>query len=158
VNATQPPLHLTLLNERFAVCQLPEEWRMPPALWERHFLSATRTPDETSVVVPESLVTSLFALGGDSDFSAAGGSAAYDAEQMARARIERNFACMKVNGQLDFGLVGILARLTGALAQANVPVFAISTFNTDYLLVRAPHLEAALAALEKAGCLVQTQT
>jgi hypothetical protein len=54
-------------------------------------------------------------------------------------------------GPLDFSLIGILAALTGTLAQANVSVFSLSTFDTDYLLVRERELECALKALEAAG-------
>ena len=56
-----------------------------------------------------------------------------------------------MEGPLDFALTGILARLTAPLAAAGVPVFALSTFDTDYLLVREADVEAAVEALEGAG-------
>ncbi len=58
---------------------------------------------------------------------------------------------MKVEGPLDFSLTGVLASLAGPLARAGIPIFAISTFDTDYLLVKAANLEAAIAALESVG-------
>jgi hypothetical protein len=58
---------------------------------------------------------------------------------------------VKVEGQLDFALVGILASLTATLAAANVPVFVISTFDTDYILIKEPDLDRAIAALRSAG-------
>lgn len=69
-------------------------------------------------------------------------------------RSEPGWRAIRVEGQLDFGLVGILAQLTGALADADIPVFAVSTFDTDYLLVRKERLDAAAAALSAAGYIV----
>jgi hypothetical protein len=66
-------------------------------------------------------------------------------------RCERNWRAMKVAGPLDFALVGVLASLAGALADAGVSVFALSTYDTDYLLVKADTLERAIDALEAAG-------
>ena len=57
----------------------------------------------------------------------------------------------RVRGTLDFSLVGILARLSGALAEAGIGLFAVSTFNTDYILVRSGDLPRALAVLARAG-------
>ena len=64
---------------------------------------------------------------------------------------EAGWRMFRVEGVLDFSLVGILSRLTGVLANAGVPVFAISTFNTDYILVKDERLSAAQEALVRAG-------
>ena len=58
---------------------------------------------------------------------------------------------MRVEGVLDFSLIGILSKLSGVLAEAGVGIFAVSTYNTDYILVKAEQLETALAALTAAG-------
>lgn len=87
-------------------------------------VSVTRTTSECSIVVPESLVPS-------------------------DARAQRGFRALAIVGTLDFSLTGILSRLTTALAEAQIPVFALSTFDTDILLVRdtdAQQTENALAA------------
>jgi len=60
----------------------------------------------------------------------------------------------KVEGPLDFGIVGIMAKLSSALAAAQVPLFAISTFDTDYIFVKADNLKSAIAALTVADCLI----
>ncbi|HUA86605.1 MAG TPA: ACT domain-containing protein [Bryobacteraceae bacterium] len=73
------------------------------------------------------------------------------AEELSIVHQGRGFRCLKVEGPLDFSLVGILASLTATLARAEVPVFAISTFDTDYLLVRTEQIERAIAALEENG-------
>lgn len=65
------------------------------------------------------------------------------------------YGALRVAGQLDFALIGILARLTGALARAEIPVCAISTFDTDYLLIKRARMHEALAALADAGCRIE---
>jgi hypothetical protein len=67
------------------------------------------------------------------------------------ARAERGWRALAVTGPLDFGLTGVLATLAVPLAEAGVPIFAISTFDTDHLLVRAERLGEAVAALRAAG-------
>ena len=66
-------------------------------------------------------------------------------------RSESDCRVLRVAGPLDFSLVGILAALTGTLARANVALFSLSNFDTDYLLVRERDLERALRALESDG-------
>lgn len=115
-------LELHLLAGSYAVSRLSPHESLPD--WARgELLALVRTPDELSIVsaadsVPESV------------------------------RSEPDWRVLRVAGPLDFSLIGILAGLTGALARAGVAVFALSTFDTDYLLVREHDLERALRALE----------
>jgi uncharacterized protein len=67
------------------------------------------------------------------------------------ARAEHGWSCLKVLGPLDTSMVGVMSSLSGALAAANISLLAISTFDTDYVLVRAAHLDAAIAAWRAAG-------
>lgn len=64
---------------------------------------------------------------------------------------EDGWKCMRIEGALDFSLVGILSAVTDILARNNIAVFALSTFNTDYLLVKAADERAALKALKAGG-------
>lgn len=66
-------------------------------------------------------------------------------------KAEGGFCCLKVLGPLDFSLVGILAGVAGCLAAEAIPLFAISTYDTDYVLFKAARLESALGALARAG-------
>lgn len=122
-------LRLRRVAGRYAVCRLDPTAPVPracgPGLW-----SATRTPDELSIVCPEEQVP-------------------------PGARSELGWACLAVCGPLEFALTGVLASLAGPLAQAAVSLFALSTFDTDYLLVKAVDLARAVAALEAAGHQVQ---
>jgi len=64
---------------------------------------------------------------------------------------EPGWRMLRVEGPLDFSLTGILAGLAKTLADAGVPIFAVSTYNTDYLLIKSEHLLIALQALTAAG-------
>ena len=64
---------------------------------------------------------------------------------------EDGWRAFRIEGVLDFSLVGILARIAGLLAAEGIPIFAISTFNTDYVLVKAEAFDRALQALEHQG-------
>ena len=59
--------------------------------------------------------------------------------------------CLRVSGKLDFDMVGVLAGLTNCLATADIPVFVVSTFETDYLLVKGDRLGSAVQALNESG-------
>ncbi len=69
----------------------------------------------------------------------------------AGTRAERGFRALRIDGPLDFSLVGILARITAALAQSGVSVFVVATFETDHILVREGQLEQSRDALSRAG-------
>ena len=64
---------------------------------------------------------------------------------------EDGWRAFRVAGQMDFGLTGVLAGLATVLAQASVSIFALSTFDTDYILVKKENLSKALEALASAG-------
>lgn len=122
-------LGIALLPGRYAICQLPAGMAPPAAPPGAPLWSVTQTASETSLVLPEEYVE-------------------------LRWRAESGYRCLVVQGPLPFSAVGVLAQLTGALAEGNIPLFAISTFDTDYLLVRDEHLASALRALQDAGCRV----
>lgn len=113
-------------------------------------LCVTRTARELCCVCEESLALSAFdgAFGGASDGAADGASTGGETGERP-SRIESGFAAITVVGPLDFSLVGILATLTTALAEARVPVFVLSTFDTDILLVRAVQAGVAYDALRR---------
>ena len=120
-------LQLEVLAPEFSVCKMGAHDPIPDGLAERAYCFIGRTPDELSIVCE----------------SAAAPAAAAEREDGWRA--------LKVAGPLDFGLVGILAKICQALADAAIPVFAISTYDTDYVLVKAGSFEAAIDAREAAG-------
>lgn len=119
-------LDLTVLPDALAVCRLPAGAEAPAWLVGETFASFTRAPDETSIVCRAAVVPE-------------------------GVRVEAGWRALRVAGPLDFALTGILASLLVPLAAARVPVFALSTFDTDYLLVRDTALGDAVAALVGAG-------
>jgi hypothetical protein len=122
-------MELEILPGRYAVCRLQPDavqpiWARSPAGTE--LLSVTWSEAELSVVSPEERVPS-------------------------GVPAERGFTCLRVRGRLDFSMTGVLASLTGPLSGAAVPVFAISTHDTDYLLLRADDIERGIGALTAVG-------
>ncbi len=63
--------------------------------------------------------------------------------------------CFRIQGVLDFSMIGILSRLTGILAENGIGVFAVSTYNTDYILVKEENYERAFAVLASEGYTVE---
>lgn len=119
---------ILLLPERLAICRLAGTEPVPE--WAGgSFCSVTRAADELSVVCAESAVP-------------------------ASVPSEGGWRALQVHGPLDFALTGVLASLAVPLAQAGVSIFAISTFDTDYVLVKEESLDRAVNALQLAGHVV----
>ena len=118
-------LVLSLMPETLAVARLPGGAALPGWVdWSDPFVTVSRTHDELSVVCPAVRVPE-------------------------DVQAERGWRGFKVEGPVDFALTGILARLAAPLAEAGISLFAISTYDTDYLLVRAADLEDATAVLRR---------
>lgn len=126
------PKKLTLHTGRFAVCKLAAEAPLPAWVHQSSWLSITRSAEELSIICKQEYVP-------------------------ADVIAERDFRLLKLEGPLPFTAVGILADLARALANAEVPILAVSTYDTDYLLVRETHLKRATTALKAAGYTVDEQ-
>ena len=121
-----PKLTLIALEPRFAICRLSAEDPIPAWAASAEFSSFTRTHDELSIVCPQENVP-------------------------PDVRSDSDWRCLGVVGTLELEQVGILAALVRPLADAGVPVFVISTFNTDFLLVKSTSYETACHALRAEG-------
>lgn len=120
-------LDMSVLDGTLAVCRLPAS--VPPPNWAlagRGFLALCRMQEELSVVVPSEAVPE-------------------------RVRREDGWRALKVDTPLDFSMTGVLASIAGPLADAGISIFAISTHDTDYVLVREDALTDAVEALAAAG-------
>jgi uncharacterized protein len=117
---------LRVLDGELVVCRLPADAPAPEPSAGAALFAVTRTREELSVVCPP----------GDAP---------------ADATVERGWRALVVAGPLDFGLTGILASLASPLAAARVSIFALSTYDTDYVLVREQALAVAIDALRAAG-------
>jgi uncharacterized protein len=113
------------LPTAFAVCRLPPGAQIP-LFTETEFVSITRTAEELSIVC-----------------------AADQAPQ--NAKCELPWTCFKLEGPFPFSLTGVLASFLNPLAERRVPIFAVSTFDTDYVLVKEADATTALEILRAAG-------
>lgn len=117
-------LTLSILPETLVICQMDKDARIPDWLLASTFYSITKTAKELSVVCPQTNVPEGI-------------------------KKDEGWRCLKVEGPLDFSAAGILASLTMPLAKEGISVFAMSTYNTDYLLVKERHLEKAVQILSQ---------
>lgn len=116
------PLTLYLLPHILGIARLNPTSNVPSYVWDQPFLAIIRTPNELTIV---SRVEAL----------------------MECEPIEPGWRALEVEGPLDFSLTGILASLASPLAAAQISIFALSSFDTDYVLVRETDLEAAIQVL-----------
>ncbi len=119
-------LELTLLPERFAISRLAADATIPEWATQGPFFSVTRTGDELSAVTELSRVP-------------------------PGVQSQPGWRVLKVHGPFVLSEIGVLASFAAPLAEAKISLFAISTFDTDYLLIAGETLLAAIAALERAG-------
>lgn len=119
-------LTITVQPDVYAICKLKPAAKVPDWAADESFCCVTRTESELSVVCPE--------------------------RQLPRGtHAERDRRLLRVEGKLAFSLTGVLASITAPLGDAQISVFAISTYDTDYVLVRDAELNRAIQALENAG-------
>ena len=124
-------LTLSVMPISLAVVRLDTSSNSPSwSIKEQNFFSITKTQDELSVVCSEDSVPQ-------------------------NVKVEKGWRCLKVEGPLDFGLTGILSSLAQPLAEAGVSIFAISTFDTDYIMIKKENLQKAIAILA-AFCKIQS--
>ena len=122
----QPNLVLTVLEETFSIHRLAPDASLPEAISDCDFYSLSKTADELSLVCPEHLA-------------------------VKSEKSSPDWKCLKVAGPLDFKLTGILAGITDVLAKERISVFAISTFDTDYILIQKQNLTNPVYVLERSG-------
>lgn len=113
-------MELQLLPQRFAVCQITDLQQID---WQMPFCFLSKTDEELSLACPEANLPTQ------------------------TLQCEYGWRTFKICGTLDFALVGILAKLSGLLAAAGISIFAVSTYNTDYILIKETSLEAATKVL-----------
>jgi hypothetical protein len=125
-----PQRTLIAMTGKFAVCRLASDAAIPEWATKDGFFSITRTSDELSIVCRQDAVPD-------------------------DVRCERDWRCLRIAGTIPFATVGVLAGLTTPLAAAGIGVFAVSTFDTDYLLVKAEDWTTAVDVLRCRGYTVE---
>lgn len=119
-------LVMRLLSKRYGVCRLNKTETIPEWAKEGEFLSITKTLDELSIVCDEEVIPNDI-------------------------KCEKDWRILKIEGVLDFSLIGILASISTILAQKAISIFAISTYDTDYILVKDKDINNAIEALVNEG-------
>ena len=117
---------LSILDETYIIYKLAQSTNLPEELIGCEFYSLSNSQEELSLVCPEQIL-------------------------IQSENSSPNWKCLKVAGPLDLNLTGILAGLSDTLAKAKISIFAISTFETDYLLIQKQSLKAAKNALISQG-------
>ena len=119
-------LNLSILPDMYTVCRLPSKTAIPTWGTASSFYSVTHTSDEISIVCESKAMP-------------------------ASVKAKRNWRMIKVEGPLDFSLTGVLVSIAVPLANVNISIFSISTFDTDYILVQDKSLSKALTVLRDSG-------
>lgn len=122
-------MKLKIIDSNFSIVKFLPTETVPLWALNSEVFSITQTDEELSIVCPTDCLP----------------------KNDAFKDIENDWKCLKVEGVLDFSLTGILSSLANPLAENNISIFAISTFNTDYLLVKSHTIEKAKVVLENEG-------
>jgi hypothetical protein len=126
------PLHIRFHDTALSVCQLPQGADAPVGVLANPLAAFFRTHDEVTLICPTALVP----------------------QNINKA--EHDFIALSLVGPFEFGVTGILTQVANPLAAAGVSIVPLSTFSTDYVLIRAESRDQAMEALGKAGHTVQS--
>ncbi len=116
-----------LLANTYSILKFPVGSALPIWIYSDEFYSITRTSDELSVVTRQT----------------------DDVTEVSEC--DKDWRILKIDGILNFSIVGIMAEITAILKEKEIPVFVISTYNTDYFLIKQPKLDKATLALKNMG-------
>ena len=123
---------LTLLQETFAVCPLDKDEEIPSWAIAGDFFSITRTGEELSILCSESLIPEA-------------------------TKREAGWRCLKSSGPFDFSASGIIASMVAPLAKAGISILVVSTFSTDYLMVKEGDLKLTMRVLAEKDFEIEEQ-
>jgi hypothetical protein len=121
-----PKQTLAVVPETMVIHSLPADAAIPPNVFQASLYFIGKTAEELSIVVPENI--------------------AIDSEDS-----DDNWRAMEVLGPLNLSMVGIMTSIGNVLAQAKISIFVVSTFETDFFLVKNKSLDHAIKALEDDG-------
>jgi len=121
-------LDFILLKGEYSIYRFKRDSPIPEWIYDSDFYSVTRTTDELSIICkPVDLI-----MGND-------------------IKIDNHWRILKIDGVLDLSLIGIIATVSTILKDNKIPIFTISTFDTDYILLKDLDLNKTVAALRHAG-------
>lgn len=115
-------MELEIINKRFAVCKVKS---INNISLDDEYVFIGKTDEEISIVCEELSIPKNY------------------------TECDKGWYAFKIKGTLDFSLVGILAKISTILAESNISIFAISTYNTDYILIKEENFQNAIVTMEK---------
>jgi hypothetical protein len=119
--------NLIVLSKKYSIYKFLNQTVLPDWIYSSDFYSITGTKDELSVVASQNDSIS------------------------DNIKCNKNWRILKISGPLDFSLVGIIADITCILKEKNIPVFIISTYDTDYIFIKQKDLNNGIKALTRKG-------
>lgn len=120
-------LTFILLSDKYSIYRFRREAILPDWIYSSEFYSITQTTDELSVIATQSEII------------------------LDNAVINNDWRILKIAGPLDFSLIGIIADVSGIFKKKRISIFAISTFDTDYIMIKEKDLNPGLEALRENG-------
>lgn len=127
-----PGRSLSLMESSFAICRLDKNAAIPTWAYNGELFSITKTPDELSIVCPQTSVPE-------------------------GADCETGWRCLKVESPFEFDLTGAISSIAAPLAEVDVSLFVVATQDSDYLMVKETDLERTVLMLSQAGHWVDRQ-
>ncbi|GFP75321.1 ACT domain-containing protein [Clostridium fungisolvens] len=115
-------LTMRLLRDKYGVCRLDKNEIIPSWAQNGEFFSITKTADELSIVCDEDNIPD-------------------------NIKCEKDWNILKIEGPLDFSLIGILSSISSILADKGISIFAVSTYDTDYILIKNKDIDKAVKSL-----------
>jgi hypothetical protein len=123
---TQRQLNLSLLDEEYGICSLPAAASIPDWSLKQSLISITRTDEELTIVCRQDLIPPEF-------------------------KSDLNWRCFKIDGAFDLNQTGVISSISSPLADAGISIYVISTYSTDYFLVKEKKLDQTISVLSDSG-------
>ena len=128
---TQRKLKLSLLEEKYGICTLPKDAPIPHWVSKESLVSITRTGKELTIVCKQDIIPS-------------------------KLQSDLNWRCFKIDGSFDLSQIGVISSISSPLADAGISIYVISTYDTDYFLVKDDNLEKSISVLSNFGHSITT--
>ena len=123
---TQRQLKLSLLKESYSICTLPNTAPIPDWASKESLASITRTDKELTIVCKQDIIPS-------------------------ELQSDRNWRCFRIDGSFDLNQIGVISSISSPLADAGISIYVISTYDTDYFLVKDNNLDQTISTLSDIG-------
>jgi hypothetical protein len=123
---SQRQLNLSLLKDKYTICTLPKDAKIPDWVLTESLASITRTDKELTIVCKQDIIPS-------------------------ELQTDLNWRCFKIDGSFDLNQTGVISSISSPLADAGISIYVISTYDTDYFLVKDDNLQQTISTLSNSG-------